>query len=84
VPWLPANNGFKSLGRTWKRPPGFAQWPLWLRGARQRGTAWCTGAVVAGEQRVQIPELKMEKATGFCPVAFMVAGGGFEPPTFGL
>ena len=25
-------NGFKSPGRTWKRPRGLTQWPLWLRG----------------------------------------------------
>jgi hypothetical protein len=50
-------------------------------GPRQRAAA---GGVVAGKEKVQIPRAANGKGHRVYPVAFVVAGGGFEPPTFGL
>ena len=55
-------------------------------GARQRAAV---GGVVAGQPTVQIPDAQpapTRKGHGFSPWPWkaLVAGGGFEPPTFGL
>ena len=68
-----ANRRFKSLGRKWKRPQGFALWPSWLRGgAKQRGAGRRRGC---GQQKVQIPGPQMEKATGLSPCGLRGCGG---------
>ena len=77
---------FKSP-RTGRKPPGIPERPSWLRGGpgnalRLRRPLASSLRVVAGRKWFKSPY--REKAARHTRAAFVVAGGGFEPPTFGL